>query len=128
MKTNEKDMTRADALSHIAFVLHEISAHVIGFERMKDDYNTCPDFGLIFQEVNTGNRCDFVILDGYFFKATKLCIPCTSLREFLVWELHVSGLAGYLRKDKTIALVDDRFYWPSLKRDVVRIVSQCRTY
>ncbi|KAF2304621.1 hypothetical protein GH714_035811 [Hevea brasiliensis] len=42
----------ADALSHIAIVLHEMSANVIGFEKMKDDYDTCPDFGLIFQEVN----------------------------------------------------------------------------
>ena len=28
---------------------------------------------------------------------------------------------------KSIALVEDRFYWPSLKKDVARIVAQCRT-
>ena len=41
--------------------------------------------------------------------------------------MHVGGLAGHFRRDKTIALVEDRFYWPSLKRDVARIVAQCRT-
>ena len=41
--------------------------------------------------------------------------------------MHVGGLAGYFRRDKTIALVEDRFYWPSLKNDVARIVTQCRT-
>ena len=40
--------------------------------------------------------------------------------------MHAGGLAGHFRRDKTIALVEDRFYWPSLKRDVARIVAQCR--
>ena len=39
--------------------------------------------------------------------------------------MHVSGLAGHLGRDKTIALVEGRFYWPSLKNDVVMIVAQC---
>ena len=56
-----------------------------------------------------------------------MCIPRTSLRDFLVWELHAGGLAGHFGRDKTIALVEDRLYWPLLKRDVARIVSQCRT-
>ena len=41
--------------------------------------------------------------------------------------MHAGGLAGHFERDKTIALVEDRFYWPSLKRDVARIVAQCRT-
>jgi len=56
-----------------------------------------------------------------------LCIPCTSLRNYLVQELHDGGLAGYFGRDKIIALVEDKFYLPSPKRDVDRIVSQCRT-
>ncbi|CAL2272224.1 unnamed protein product [Prunus armeniaca] len=48
-------------------------------------------------------------------------------REFLVWELHGGGLEGHFGKDKTIALVEDYFYWPSLKRDVAHLISQCRT-
>lgn len=30
-------------------------------------------------------------------------------------------------RDKTITLVEDHFYWPSLKRDIIRLVSQCFT-
>lgn len=33
----------------------------------------------------------------------------------------------HLGRDKTIDLVEDRFYWPSLRKDVAKIVSQCRT-
>jgi len=50
-----------------------------------------------------------------------------SFRDFLVWEMHAGGRAGHLVKNVPIALVADRFYWPSLERDVYRIVSQCRT-
>lgn len=49
------------------------------------------------------------------------------MRDFLVWELHVDGIIGHFGKDKTIVLVEDRFYWLSLKRDVTKIVEQCRT-
>ena len=50
-----------------------------------------------------------------------------SLHEFLVWELHSGGIAGHFGRDKTITLVEDRFYWPSLKRDVAKVLGQCRT-
>ena len=38
--------------------------------------------------------------------------------------MHAGGLVGNFWRDKTIALVEDRFYWPSLKKDVARIVAQ----
>ena len=41
--------------------------------------------------------------------------------------MHAGGLAGHFGRDKTIAFVEDRFYWLSLKKDVARIVAQCRT-
>ena len=41
--------------------------------------------------------------------------------------MHVGGLAGHFGRDKTIALVKDRFYWPSLEKDVARIVAHCKT-
>ena len=38
--------------------------------------------------------------------------------------MHIGGLAEHFGRDKTIALVEDRFYYPSLKKDVARIVTQ----
>ncbi|XP_057948237.1 uncharacterized protein LOC131143894 [Malania oleifera] len=70
---------------------------------------------------------DFVIHDGFLFKGTRLCIPSTSLRDQLIEELHARGTAGHFGKDKTIAMVEDKFYLPSIKRDVAIIVSHCRT-
>ena len=116
----------ADALSRLTVTLHRMSAHVIGFDRLKNEYSACLDFGIIYNEVINGNRqeyLNFLIENGYLFKVTKLCVPRTSFRDLLIWEMHAGGLAGHFGRDKTIALVEDRFYWPSLKRDVARIVA-----
>ncbi|XP_054809551.1 uncharacterized protein LOC129311312 [Prosopis cineraria] len=79
----------ADALSRRINLLHIMSVSVVGFENLKEDYASCPDFRIIYQEVR-------------------------------------SGLAGHFGVNKIMALVEDRFYWPSLKHDMARIVSQCR--
>lgn len=61
------------------------------------------------------------------FKGTRLCVPESSLRKHFIRELHGGGLAGHFGRDKTTALVEDRFFWPSLKRDVSKVVKLCRT-
>ena len=76
-----------DALSRLTVTLHRMSAHVIGFDRLKDEYSTCPDFGIIYDGVSNGNRheyVDFLVENGYLFKVTKLCIPRTSFRDLLI--------------------------------------------
>ena len=42
------------------------------------------------------------------------------------WEIHAGGLAGHFGQNKTIEAVKHHFYWPSLKKDVAKIVGQCR--
>ncbi|RVX17088.1 Transposon Ty3-I Gag-Pol polyprotein [Vitis vinifera] len=50
----------------------------------------------------------------------------TSLHDHVIWELHGGGMGGHFGRDKTIALVEDRFFWPSLKKDVWKVIKQCR--
>ena len=38
----------ADALSHRLAILVAVSTEVLGFDRLKDDYETCPNFTIIF--------------------------------------------------------------------------------
>lgn len=68
---------------------------------------------------------DDYLQDVYLFKAKKLYILPTSVRDFLVWEVHASGLSGHFGCDKTIEEVERQFDWPSLKRDVSKIIDQC---
>ena len=54
----------ADALSQLTVTLHRMSAHVIWFDKLKDEYFACPDFGIIYDEVSNGNcheYADFLV-------------------------------------------------------------------
>jgi hypothetical protein len=119
----------ADALSRRVTLLSMMSTNVTGFERLRDEYESCPDFGKLHATLSSAPHPtieDYTIQDGYLFKANKLCIPRTSVRDFLVWELHAGGLAGHFGRDKTIEEVERQFYWPGLKRDVAKIIGHCR--
>uniref|UniRef100_A0A2N9IMT1 Reverse transcriptase zinc-binding domain-containing protein n=1 Tax=Fagus sylvatica TaxID=28930 RepID=A0A2N9IMT1_FAGSY len=88
----------ADALSRRVTLLSMMSTKVTGFERLRDEYKSCPDFGKLHATLSSAPHPtieNYTIQDGYLFKANKLCIPRTSVRDFLVWELHAGGLAEH---------------------------------
>jgi hypothetical protein len=106
-----------------------MSTNVTGFERLRDEYESCLDFEKLHATLSNASYPtieDYTIQDGYLFKANKPCIPRTSVRDFLMWELHAGGLARHFGRDKTIKEVEQQFYWPSLKRDVMKIIGHCR--
>ncbi|MGV7988902.1 integrase zinc binding domain-containing protein, partial [Mycobacterium kansasii] len=106
-----------------------LSVEVVGFEQLKDEYPICLDFGGTYASLSSDQHImgEYVLKDDFLFKGDRLCIPRMSLLEFLIWELHLGGIAGHFGRDKTIALVEDRFYWPNLKRDVAKVLGRCRT-
>ncbi|GJX11075.1 RNA-directed DNA polymerase [Tanacetum coccineum] len=88
-------------LSRKTTLLVSISNEVLGFDSIKELYANDEDYG------------------------NRLCIPNTSLKNQLVNEIHAGGLSAHLGRDKTIASVESRFYWPQLKRDVGAFVKRC---
>ena len=94
-----------------------MSTELNGLEKLKTMYESYLDFHGIYAELKDGTAREvdgFVLYDGYLFFGRKLCIPRTSLRKFLIWELHAGGLPGHFENEKTIEAVEYRFYMPSL--------------
>ena len=59
------------------------------------------------------------------FRENKLCVPNYSLRDLLVRESHGGGLIGHFGVEKTLAILQEHFYWPHMKNDVEIICGRC---
>jgi len=77
----------ADALSCRVTLLSVMSVEVVGFERLKEEYESCSEFGEIYLTLKDENHRvinDYHLQDGYLFRDNKLCILKTSVREFFI--------------------------------------------
>ncbi|WZZ73881.1 hypothetical protein YC2023_085251 [Brassica napus] len=66
-------------------------------------------------------QTDFVLHDGFLFRDNKLYVPEGSWRLRIIQELHNEGHIG---RDRTLKLVLESYFWPSLRRDVARFVER----
>ena len=62
---------------------------------------------------------------GFLFKWLHLCVPRGPLKTYIIQEMHGGGLSACVGKDKTIALVEERFYWLYMRRDITKHVQRC---
>ncbi|KAK9920990.1 hypothetical protein M0R45_029522 [Rubus argutus] len=103
-----------------------MSVQLEGFDNLKAMYDEDVNFGKIWELCKTGRHEDYFLQDGFLFKGVLLCIPKCSLKEYIIKELHSGGLGGHFGRDKTIGLVKEKYFWPTIYRDVTHYVKRCR--
>ncbi|RVW50945.1 Transposon Tf2-12 polyprotein [Vitis vinifera] len=111
----------ADALSRKTLLLVNMSTTTIGFEELKHCYDNDADFGDVYSSLLSGSKAtciDFQILEGYLFYKNRLCLPRTSLRDHVIWELHGAEWADILDEIRPLLWWKIASFWPSLKKDV----------
>lgn len=101
----------ADALSRRSSLLTMMHSEVLGFETFRELLLTDPYFSEIMRAVQSGEKSEFLLHQGFLFKGTQLCIPECSLRAKIIRELHNEGHMG---RDKTLHLVTNSYFWPSI--------------
>ncbi|KAI3758531.1 hypothetical protein L6452_06096 [Arctium lappa] len=121
IKAQRKENIVADALSRRHALLTTLGTILMGFEFIKDLYDSDPDFSGVFGACEQVAFNKFFKHEGFLFKESKLCVPKCSLRELLVREAHSGGLMGHFGVHKTLDILVEHFYWPGMKRDVTRI-------
>jgi hypothetical protein len=90
---------------------------------MLKDHEFCEEYKAC-EKIASGK---FFRLDGFLFRENKLCVPNCSMKELLEQESHGGGLMGHFGVAKTLAILQEPFYWPHMKRDVEWICGRCVT-
>ncbi|PKU82338.1 hypothetical protein MA16_Dca005343 [Dendrobium catenatum] len=120
------DNKAADALSRKSILLTKLQTDLAGLEHLKELYAEDDDFSKIWKQCGDNVQFeDYSISHGFLFKQNLLCIPKSSWRQFLIREVHGGGLAAHLGRDNTLRQLQERFFWPRIRRDTFRIVDSC---
>ena len=71
-----------------------------------------------------GSKDAYEKVDRVLYHQGLLFVPEAIQTEFISWH-HNDPLAGHFRINKTKELIDRKYYWPSLRRDVESYVRGC---
>ncbi|PON50398.1 Zinc finger, H2C2-type, histone UAS binding, partial [Parasponia andersonii] len=122
-----KDNVVADALSRRYALISILDTKFLGFEHIKELYHEDHDFGKVYSACEKSAEGKFYMHEGFLFRENRLCVPNCSMRNLLVRESHGGGLMGHFGVTKTLAILQEHFYWPHMKRDVERVCGKCVT-
>jgi hypothetical protein len=97
-------------------------------ETIKEQYLHDAEFKDVLQNCRDGGTWSkFILNDGIVFRANKLCIPDCSVCLLLLQEAHRGGLMGHFGVKNMEDVLDARFFWPRMWRDVEIFVARCTT-
>ncbi|PKU64661.1 hypothetical protein MA16_Dca014515 [Dendrobium catenatum] len=116
----------ADALSRKVLLVNQLQTEFSGLACLKELYQTDHDFSDIWAKCQQYETVPcYSIKHGFLFYNGLLCVPLSSWRQHLIREVHCVALAAHMGKDKSLAQMKCRFFWPRIRRDVFRFVDRC---
>jgi hypothetical protein len=131
---SHNDNKVSNALSQRCLILQEFQVKTLGFDHLKEMYQSDPDFKEEYEaceNIVLRDRCqwdEYLIQDGFLFKGCQLCIPKCPMRENLLKENHSGGLVGHFFHEKMFAQLNRSYYWPGMREDVKRFVKKCNIF
>ncbi|RDX86566.1 hypothetical protein CR513_32090, partial [Mucuna pruriens] len=102
----------ADALSKRYALIAILETKFLGLECLKKLYENDIDFGEAYAL--------FV-----HRPMMRLCVPRSSIRDFLVKEAHEGGLMDHLNELKTYEILFEHFFWPYVRKNINHV---CERY
>jgi hypothetical protein len=124
-----KDNVIADALSRRHTMLSQLDHKFFGLESIKELYATNFDFKDAYENYREGRTWNkYVLHDGLFYRASKLCVPASSVCLLFLQEAHGGGLMGHFGVKKTEYVLAAHLFWPKMRHNVECYVSRCTTY
>jgi hypothetical protein len=117
-----------DVLSRRYTMLSQLDHKIFGLESIKELYATDVDFKDAYENCREGRTWNkYVLQDGLLYRANKLCVPASFVHLLFLQEAHGGGLMGHFGVKKTYDVLAPHFFWPKMRCDVERYVSQCTT-
>ena len=116
------------SISSIESVSHRCNAVTSLLADIHEAIVNDPEYrSLLKQSASTLAKQSLSIDRSYLYHSRdRLYIPNdVALRTRLMHECHDAPTSGHLGKDKTIAQVKRRFYWPRMDAEIVQYVTSC---
>jgi hypothetical protein len=109
-------------------MLSQLDHKIFGLESIKELYATDVDFKDAYENCREGRTWNkYVLRDGLLYCANKLCVPSNYVHLLFLQETHEGGLMGHFGVKKIEDVPAAQFFWPKMRRNVDRYVSQCTT-
>ncbi|GMI83616.1 hypothetical protein HRI_002030900 [Hibiscus trionum] len=122
-----KTNTVADALSHKAIFasISQPSGELL--DSIKEGLTHDPTAKNLITFAKKGKSRRFWVEDFLFFtRGQRIFVPYfNNLRKTLMKECHDSKWAGHPGMHRTLALLNERYYWPRMNEDVEAYVKTC---
>nr|GEU48856.1 putative reverse transcriptase domain-containing protein [Tanacetum cinerariifolium] len=96
---------------------------VPGLDVIRDMVTVDPYFLVVLQGVQSGEKTDFVLHNGFLFKGNQLCIPDSSLCLQIIKVLHGEGHVG---RDRTLQLDQASYFRLTMRKKMDRYVKSLR--